>query len=842
MQVSSVYYYYNGSLKELQTEKINIGQFSISHKQQNNNSHLFFHHHHQQQTMMLKRNVCMSTNAVLRPTSATVVSTHFNCPQCSTGFTSHKKMTLHISKNHMKRSGGNGVGEENLCTSNDESHFRTTSTFSSAPTSLLFNKSSSPSSPTSPSRSSFLRVGSHHSSIKRTATSTTVTNGIFPLIFLKDNEAIREFVYCQLNKSDSILKYCVNSYPNNNNNTILQLFANNEASLMTMIYSLNAMSNLNDNSLIRRTCAELSRRVEGHRLDMLCDMELYRVFNNTANTSNLSDVQIRYLSKLKTDFERNGLLIENEQVRNQILDKKKQISNLAQQFNRNVVEDTSYLIFGEQELLGLSCDDLSKFQQVEQGYRVMCKPTDINVIEKHAIWDHVRRQAHIMNAQKCQNVNTEIFEQVVALRNEVAQMLGYKNHADYILKIRMAQSIDHVTHFLDTLLDQVKPLEQSDYEQLLSLKRIHCMETNQPFDGKVNAWDVQFLVQIQKSKLAQSEPVNVSEYFVFEDTIWKMFHLFGKLFSFSIRERTDEVADKLWHSDVRFFSVYDKPDGKLMGHFFLDAFPRAGKFQRSACFPLQSHCIVDESSNTEQVQVVCIVTNFRKSSSGDAMLEHRELITLLHEFGHCMHNMCTTSPFARFSGTNVEKDFAEFPSQLIQTWAWNRQALKYLSSHYKTNQCLPDAVIDSILASRTCGLGIETVGRIHLSKFDLYVHGSSSNNRLLNTAQVYSDLKSEMSMIPVPPDCNPAATFGHLMRNFDASFYAYLYSQVFSIDVYNVFCDKNAIVQNDEFASRYRSCILERGGTRDGMDMLEELLGRKPSLDAFVQFMNPQPL
>jgi len=690
-------------------------------------------------------------------------------------------------------------------------------------------------------------------------TSTDHLSNISPYIFIKDSSKVESIVQIELEKSQKLIANLLETYRHKRDvsREVLQhvepsLFQElvfplslDESRTLTMCTTFSALSLLSPEAKMRQAAAHANKLCESHRLDLFCNRHLYHMlcFVRDVEWNKLDQLSQRLLKRMIVDCERAGMQIKDKELLDNLLEKKKEIAKLQIEFNTNLVEDKTQMIFEKEELIGMSEEYLSSLHRTEDGkYIVTLKHPEIFPLQTCAELHRTRQIAEVALCSKCQEVNTPIFERLVRLRTEAAQILGFPSHADYILDIRMAKKVETVMNFLNDLKQKLTPLAKKEMEELLELKRDHSLKTGQPFDGKINSWDFQFYCKSMVKKKCNKYEVLIRDYFPTDKTLNKIFEMYGEMFGMRVEEITQQYSHLLWHEEVRFFAVYDtlEEEEKLSGYFFLDIMPRVGKYSQNACFPIE--CRFVKEDKTVQLPVACIVCNFSKPPPGKPpSLKHYELKTLLHEFGHCCHNVLSRSPYGRFSGTNVEKDFAEFPSQLNENWCWTAQILKRLSSHYETGQPLPDKMVDSILPAKNINIAISTLCRIHLAAFDMSLHSNPNVAALEEgyTEKLYSSLKEEICFMDVPEGTNPTASFGHLCRNFDAAFYSYLWSQVFSADVFDFFERSNALEGRTNTSIRYRRSILERGGTVNGLDMLIDFLGRPPLNEAFLASIIP---
>jgi len=296
-----------------------------------------------------------------------------------------------------------------------------------------------------------------------------------------------------------------------------------------------------------------------------------------------------------------------------------------------------------------------------------------------------------------------------------------------------------------------------------------------------------------------------------------------------LRFQKEQVAAELiWHEDVELYAVHDSQSNELIGHFYLDLFPREGKYGHAACFGLQPGCLSPD--RTRQTAVAAMVANFTKPTADKpSLLTHDEVETYFHEFGHVMHQICSKADYAQFAGTSVERDFVEAPSQMLENWCYEKTPLTMLSKHLKTGETLPDSLIEKLSKTRMANTGLLTKRQILLATFDQTIHTMPK----ANTAAIWEQLAEKISGIPMTPGTNFAASFGHLGGGYDARYFGYLWSEVYSMDMFfSLFKGKEL---DTAAGKRYRDCILVPGGTLDGDEMLRNFLGRDPTDEAFLR-------
>jgi len=533
----------------------------------------------------------------------------------------------------------------------------------------------------------------------------------------------------------------------------------------------------------------------------------------------------RFVEKNIKVGKRNGLHLSSD-IQGKIKEIKKRMSDLSIDFGNNLNEENTVLEFTETDLAGLAEDFLKGLEKGSDGkLKVSLKYPHYFPCMKKARNPETRRIMETAFNSRCMVENSKILEELVRLRDEKAKILEYQSHAHFVLEMRMAKKPEAVSEFLISLAKKLQTLKKEELDLFLEYKSEECEKHGYPNDEKINNWDLRYFMNMVEEKKYAVDHQKLKEYFPMSVVTSGLLQIYQDLLGLVF---TQVQTKDVWHEDVTLYSVQDKVSKEIIGYFYLDLHPREGKYGHAACFGLQPGCVSPDG--TRQKAVAAMVANFTKPTADQpSLLGHDEVETYFHEFGHVMHQICALADFAMFSGTSVERDFVEAPSQMLENWVWEREPLQRMSSHYKDQSAIPDDLLNKLVQSRTANAGVFNLRQITLGTFDQRIHTRSQ----ADTAAVYSETCSEILGIPATKGTNMAATFGHLGGGYDAQYYGYMWSEVFCMDMFASVFKRDGIM-NPEVGGKYRRCILQPGGSIDADEMLRNFLGRDPTQEAFL--------
>ena len=485
------------------------------------------------------------------------------------------------------------------------------------------------------------------------------------------------------------------------------------------------------------------------------------------------------------------------------------LDKLAQDFNRNTRDVNTKLAFSEADLKGVPAQALANRAKDAQGnYLFALDYPEQSAIMNNAEVESTRQAFYAAFNQRGGQANLDILKEAIALRLELAKIMGFTNFADWATQRKMAGSALAVNTFLADVQGRVEALERKEIDELRQEK----LKFTGNKDAVLKAWDTSFFQQRLKKERYSVDQNEVRKQFPTEPTIAWMMKVTSTLYGVQFQPNK---TLPVWQSDVRAYDVLEGKTGKYLSSFYLDLFPREGKYKHAAAFPVRG---VSLAVNRTPVSV--LVTNFNREG-----FDQDELRTLYHEFGHIMHGVLSKTRYVLNAGTGVKRDFVEAPSQMFEAWALRPESLALFASVCATCKPIDMKLIERMDASRAFGQGRFYATQRLYAAYDMSLHTAAAVDPL----QSWVDISSKTPMGYTPGNMLPAA-FGHVMGGYQAGYYGYMWSEVLALDMRSAFGNN---VMDTAKGAKYRKLILESGGERPPTELVQEFLGRKPSPDAF---------
>ncbi len=419
--------------------------------------------------------------------------------------------------------------------------------------------------------------------------------------------------------------------------------------------------------------------------------------------------------------------------------------------------------------------------------------------------------------------NTKIMEDILKVRHEIANLIGFKNYAEDSLATKMAKTPEEVLHFLDDLLSRSRPIAEEEYKELKEIAQ-------QDGVTHLEAWDVSYYSEkLQESKFKFTQE-DFRPYFPINKVLNGMFTIVNKIYGMSIVE---EKNIEVWHPDVRFFSIYDDKQ-QLRGGFYIDLYARAHK--RDGAW--MDECRVRRRLDDGKIQypVAYLTCNFMPPvENKPALLTHDEVLTLFHEFGHCLHHILTLVDYAPVSGINgVPWDAVEFPSQFMENFCWEKEPLDIIAGHFETNAPLPNDLYEKLIDAKNFQTGLQMVRQLEFSLFDFRIHLEYDPTKTNQIQTILNEVRKKTAVIPAPAFNRFQHSFSHIFGGgYAAGYYSYKWAEVLSADAYGEF-EENGIFDR-KTGKLFLEDILEVGGVRDPMASFIAFRGRPPEIEALLR-------
>jgi peptidyl-dipeptidase Dcp len=551
---------------------------------------------------------------------------------------------------------------------------------------------------------------------------------------------------------------------------------------------------------------------------------------------NLNDEQQMLLNETYKGFVRSGALL-NEEDKEKLKKISMDLSLKSLQFGQNVLASTNNYfkhITKKEDLAGIPDAILEQYAEEAKernldGWVVTLQYPSYIPFMTYAENRELRKEIALANGKKCfdggEFDNQNLIKELLSLKQQKAELLGYKNYADYVLEERMAKSPVKVLDFLNELLTKAKPFADKEIEELKSLAKADGIEEMQSYDHTFYA------EKLRKAKFDLNNE-ELKPYFPLEQVQDAVFGLANKLFALSFEERNDIPK---YHEDVKVYEVKEtnnqKPATSYKALLYVDYFPRKGKRAGAWMTSYKNQYQKDGENSRPHISIVC---NFSKpTKETPSLLTFQEVTTLFHEFGHALHGMLANTQYPSLSGTSVKWDFVELPSQFLENFCYEPEFLKTFAKHYKTGEILPDEKIEKIAQSKNFMEGYQTLRQIGFGLLDMNYHTKVGELTGKTVKEFEDEYTKATQLYPANPETAMSPSFSHIFQGgYSAGYYSYKWAEVLDADAFQYFKENG--IFNPEIAAKYK-ILLSSGGTKDPMELYKNFRGSEPKVESLLK-------
>lgn len=617
-------------------------------------------------------------------------------------------------------------------------------------------------------------------------------------------------------------------------NTIIALDFSGENldRLSSIFFNLNSAETCDE---IQKIAQDVSPLLTAFSNDITLNEGLFKrvkAVHDQRDTLTLTPEQATLLDKKYKSFTRNGALLSDDK-KSRLREIDTELAKLKLTFGENVLAETNNYqlhITNEEDLKGLPdgakemARSLAKSKNIEGWVFTLDFPSYlpfVTYVENRELRKEMAIAAGKKAFQGNEFDNKEITLNIAKLRYERANLLGYETHSHFVLEERMAQNPDKVKSFLNDFLVKAKPAAEREFAQLTAFAK--------ELDGidQLKKWDGAFYSEKLKQKIFSLDDEVLKPYFKLENVLNGAFTIAEKLYGITFKEVFD--IDK-YHEDVQTFEVLDF-EGQLVAIFYSDFFPRKGKRNGAWMTSYKHQCIKNGTNERPHVSIVCNFTP--PTETKPSLLTFNEVTTLFHEFGHALHGMLANTTYPSLSGTSVYWDFVELPSQVMENWCYEPEALALFAHHYDTSEIIPQEYVEKIKESASFLEGMATLRQLSFGILDMAFHSNNPNE----ITDIKAFEKTAMEGTTLYPDVAEncmSVSFSHIFQGgYSSGYYSYKWAEVLDADAFEYFKEKG--IFNKEIATKFKENVLSKGGTEQPMILYKRFRGHEPKPDALLK-------
>ncbi len=557
-------------------------------------------------------------------------------------------------------------------------------------------------------------------------------------------------------------------------------------------------------------------------------------FSETEEAALLSGSRGRFLKKTLDEFRRSGADLDDAD-KTRLNELNVQLAQATTKYSQNVLDATNafeLIIEDETQLAGLPPSAVALARQDAEskgkpGWRFTLQaPSYIAVmtyLDDAAVREKVYR-AYVTRGAKEPHDNRELILTILRLRREKARLLGYRNFADLVLEDRMAKTGRSARGFVDSLKTKTRSAFERENQKLLAFRS----EIEGPDAPELDAWDIAYYAEKKRQAIYDFEEEELRPYFAFEKVLDGMFELVGRLYGIKVFE---EIGVPAWDSSVKYYSI-DDADGTRLGSFYADFYPRENK--RGGAW-MDSFFVSVPGGPRTHLGLIC--GNQTPPVDGKpALLTHREVETIFHEFGHLLHHLLSRVEVRSLGGTNVAWDFVELPSQIMENWCWERDALDLFARHYETGEPIPTDLFQKMKRARNFRIANAQIRQLSFGTVDLALHRDYDPQKDGDVMKYAFDIMHSFAPTALPPEHAMIASFTHLFASpvgYGAGYYSYKWSEVLDADAFSRFANEG--IFSRDVGMQFRERILARGDSEDPAQLFRDFMGRDPDADALLR-------
>jgi thimet oligopeptidase len=560
--------------------------------------------------------------------------------------------------------------------------------------------------------------------------------------------------------------------------------------------------------------------------------DVYRALKSFAATNpQLSGEDKKLFEETMRDYRRAGLELPKAE-RDEVEKLRKELTSLETDYENNVTKATKTVKFTRAELAGVPDDFLAQIKTGDDEFSVKANVTwhYLSLMDNCSV-EATRKKFIAEHDNLAREANVPLLQKILVLRDTIAKKLGYANYADLTTEVKMAKSGANAVKFLEDLKNGLQPKFTAELKQFRQMKIKQTGDTN----AQIFIWDWRYFSNQLKKEKYNVDAEQLRVYFPYQRVLDGMFAIYQRIFGLKF-EKLD--APYKWISDLQLYAVSDTKTGEPMGCFYLDMFPRDGKYNHFAQFGLVAGKKL--SDGKYQRPVCCLVCNFpAPTADHPSLMSHDDVETIFHEFGHAMHTILTRAKYSRFSGTSVPRDFVEAPSQMLENWPWDKKVLDSFAADYRDpSKKIPAEILAQLKTARLATEGVRYRRQLSFGLMDLALHSQISSANVDNALPLSNEKLGDV-FLPMLPDTAFVAYFGHII-GYGAGYYGYAWADAISADMATVFEKSPGGYFDENVGLRLRKEIYEVGDSRDVNESIEKFLGRPRSIDPFLKRIGVQ--